>query len=392
MHVESISGTPSTRRSILQLIDDLLQILFRTAYFEAKSDSMILTADRKQRLRYEILAVLGLYMFFSLAYSWALYFTTGGQNFLSNTSLDYVIKGILTLPVWWLIFWKFRDLTAWKRYVSHVVFLPIWVFCWMKAYYFFTELTEIGHLGGTGIGWDIYIPAMFYIIQFGIFHLYDESRRLVQQTQRSVELREVAMKSELTALKAQLNPHFLYNVFNTINASLPPDQEYTRELVAKLADMFRYQLKASKSETVILQDELEFVRSYLELEKARYQERLQVEWKIEEDLLGVHVPPMILQPLVENAIRHGISPLIEGGTVSIQAMRKDGQLQLVVSDNGVGFSVESSMKGSGVGLANTQKLLENMYQRSLVIERNEPQGTKVCFQLPLIGQPLLSKA
>ncbi|MEM7370651.1 MAG: histidine kinase [Bacteroidota bacterium] len=337
-------------------------------------------------IRYQkLFGILGLYVFAWLSYGWALFFTSGSTDwdYFVQAGLDYLCKGIMSIPVWWLVFRKFRRLPSWKRYLSHIVLIPLWVFCWMKFYYLLADNFGKGHLYGTGIGWDIYIPTLFYFIQFGAFHLYDESRRLIQQEKDAVELREIALQSELTALKAQLNPHFLYNVFNTINASLSPKEEYTRELIAKLADLFRYQLKASKKEKVLLEDEIEFNQTYLELEKARFQDRLEIHWFIDPGLRSVLVPPMILQPIIENAIRHGISPKIEGGQVEIRIQQLKEEIQVQVVDNGVGFSPKADLNQQGVGLSNIRKILDRIYGRSLDIVSDSSIGTKVQFLLPI---------
>lgn len=333
----------------------------------------------------KITGVVGLYVIAWLSYGWALFYTSGSKDwgFFPQAGLDYLCKGLMTIPVWFLVFRKFQHAPIWQRYLSHLILAPIWLFCWMNLYYFLAEAIERGHLRGYGIGWDIYIPILFYAIQFGAFHLYDESRRLIQQEKRAVELRELALQSELTALKAQLNPHFLYNVFNTINASLSPKEEYTRELIAKLADLFRYQLKASKKEKVLLEDEITFNQTYLELEKARFRERLSVKWEIDPGLRSLLVPPMILQPIIENAIRHGISPKIEGGTVTIRIQQVNQEIQVQILDDGVGFPVKPTNHEKGVGLANTRKILDRLYGRPLEVVSDPEWGTKVQFLLPI---------
>lgn len=345
----------------------------------------------KKRFRIELGAFLAFYLVFAMLYVWALHFTSYSFapegvdiiDYMSRTALDYGLKALWTLPVWWLLFRKLSHLKAVVRYSLHLITLPIWVAGWINSYYFISDLLSFGHLKGYAIGWDIYIPILFYILQFGVLHLYDETRRVIAQQKRTAELRELALKSELTAIKAQLNPHFLYNVFNTINASLPPKQEYTRELVAKLADLFRYQLRASRLDKFSLEEEIDFNRTYLELEKARYQDRLQVQWEVDSSLLDARVPPMILQPIVENAIRHGISPKIDGGTVTIEIKEQGKNMEVLISDNGIGMQENPSTRGNGLGLANTRKILDRMYGQKLDIYPNLPNGTQVRFYLPI---------
>jgi two-component system LytT family sensor kinase len=292
--------------------------------------------------------------------------------------------------VWWFIFIKMGHKSAAFRYALHILTLPAWLLAWITTFYLLCDLWDLGRLRGYGVGWDIYIPTLFYGIQFGIFHLYDESRRLLRQKTQSLELQNLSVKNELAALKAQLNPHFLYNVFNTINASLPPGQEEAREMVATLSDLFRYQLRASRSETVSLQEELDFVQGYLMLEKARFQDRLQVAWEIDDAMRRVPVPPMLLQPLVENAVRHGISPKVEGGKITIRAIQQDGALRMEIEDDGVGLQKESLNPGEGVGLQNITKMLDSLYGEKLSLINNASGGLTAGFSIP-INKPIASK-
>ena len=193
------------------------------------------------------------------------------------------------------------------------------------------------------------------------------------------------MQSELTALKAQLNPHFLYNVFNTINASIPAKAEKTRNMIAQLSDLFRYQLKASKEEWVTVKEEIDFVTKYLDLEKERFGKRLIYEISIGKGLKETLIPPLIIQPIVENAVKHGMSPLITGGAIHIDIRKEEEELRVTIRDTGVG--IEKGAAGEiwtkGVGLSNTNQRLEKMYGKGLDIADNEPNGLIVKFSTQL---------
>lgn len=335
----------------------------------------------------EMLLVVGLYAGFAIFYYLAIWWSSGSDDgatyYTYQILLDYPLKGILTFPIWWLMF---RTLSHWKlrsKLLLHIVILPVFVKGWQQLYYFVCESVGLGHLGGSGEWWDIYIPALFYSVQFGLFHTYDYYRKTQQAKERESELKQAALQSELTALKAQLNPHFLYNTFNTISASVPPEQEYTRELIADLADLFRYQLWASNQEVVPLKVEVDFVKKYLKLEKARYGDRLEVSFDVEEKTEDAPVIPMLLQPLVENAIRHGISPLVDGGKIEINVSQTNGHVNLQVKDTGVGFSTEENgQNGHGIGLRNTRRRLHLRYGTELEVQPNEPQGTNISLTIP----------
>lgn len=301
---------------------------------------------------------------------------------LPRIFLDYGLKLLLTAPIWYLLFVQLRHQSLVRRVLLHILLLPLFIAVWQGSYYAISDAMGVGRMRGNGTIWDTYISALFYLVQFGIFHAYAYYRDLQQQRIQEAQLRELAAKSELSALKAQLNPHFLYNVFNTISASVPPEQEHTRELLAELADLFRYQLQASRSDEATVQDEVNFVRKYLDLEKARFGDRLRVQFDVANDTLDCLLPPMLLQPLVENSVRHGLASLIGGGEVRVSIQRQDGQLCVEVADTGVVMS-GSTEPGNGVGLTNTRLRLQKMYGTELIITQNQPQGVVVRFGIPV---------
>ncbi len=339
----------------------------------------------------ELTAFLGLYVFLYLTYCLTLTFNELAyvkftfkvllQNYLISQFFDYGLKLILTIPLWYLYFRIVNNWSLYLKILLHLITLILFVLAWQKLFYFIMESLNRGHLSGSSQVWDIYIPALIYIIQFGFFHAYAYHVEVENRKATEADLKEAALKSELSAIKAQLNPHFLYNTFNTINASLPPQMEQTREMIASLADMFRYVLKASKEETVELKEEVEFTEKYLSLEKSRFGDRLKTIFEIDQDLLNEKIPPMILQPLVENSVKHGITPLIEGGEIKIEIKKQGDKMLFTVSDNGVGVNDLSALIGSGVGLSNTNFRLEKMYGSQIDILHNTPKGMILSFSI-----------
>lgn len=303
------------------------------------------------------------------------------RKFIDTVGIDYILKAILTYPIWWLLIKKLKHWKYTQKILLHIVLLPMFVIIWQQLYYYVCDLAGFGHLQGAARAWDIYIPALFYALQFGIIHSYNYYLENQQKLIVEGELKTAALKSELSALKAQLNPHFLYNIFNTISASVPSKNEKTRHLIAELSDLFRYQLKASQVEKVPLFEELEFVNKYLDLEKERFQERLEVEINVEDAIKNEMVPPMLLQPLVENSIKHGLSSLIDGGKISISIFKKDDKLHFEISDTGVGIENKDIVFEKGIGLRNTKLRLEKMYQSTLNLTDNLPQGLKISFAI-----------
>ncbi len=342
----------------------------------------------------ELFIFLSFYLFFAFFYHFTLWVNRRGWenyekedilfhplNFFDDSGLDYLVKLLVTIPFWWLLFRKLKHWSLTQRLLLHIFLLPAFVFIWQQLYYLACDAIGFGHLGGSGQIWDIYIPALFYVVQFGILHSYEYYLENQRKLRIEGELRTAALKSELSALKAQLNPHFLYNVFNTISASVPPEQEKTRNLIAELSDLFRYQLKASMVESVSLREELEFVQKYLQLEQERFQERLTVTIDVEAEILEEKIPPMLLQPIVENSVKHGLSSLIDGGEISIKIFKRNDKLCFEIADTGVGISDKTGVFEKGVGLANTKKRLEKMYNSTLYLTDNLPQGVKIKFSI-----------
>jgi len=340
----------------------------------------------------ELLVFLGFYLFWAFAYHMAITFNSSSWvegkiklfdfiGFMDTVGLDYIIKGIITYPLWWLLFRKLKSWKTYKKLLLHVVLLPAFVLIWQQSYYVVSELVNFSHLRGSARAWDIYIPALFYALQFGIMHSYNYYLENQSKLKLEGELRTAALKSELSALKAQLNPHFLYNTFNTISASVPAENEKTRQMIAELSDLFRYQLKASKVESVPLREELAFVNKYLALEKERFQERLEIKIDVDDSILEDMIPPMLLQPLVENSIRHGLSSLIEGGSITISIKKKGEHLAFEISDTGIGVDDKHKVFGKGIGLTNTKLRLEKRYNSVLRLSDNLPKGLKISFEI-----------
>lgn len=208
---------------------------------------------------------------------------------------------------------------------------------------------------------------------------------MAQHRLRIRELEDQAQQAELQALKAQIQPHFLFNALNRVNASIPAEQEDARELIARLADTFRYALDSTRTDLVPLGQELSFLQDYLNIEQHRFASRLHVHIDAPASLYLCKIPPMLLQPIVENAVKHGIGPCIHGGAVTIRCTRHRNKLRLTVSDNGAGFDgpLDHIMNGSGVGLRNTALRLEKLYNEPLKVERNPSGGLQFMFDIPI---------
>ncbi len=205
-----------------------------------------------------------------------------------------------------------------------------------------------------------------------------------QQLISEHELRELTSRAQIRALQAQIRPHFLFNTLNVLSNLIHTDPRKAEDLTEELAMVFRYTLDATRTEWVSLEDELRFVTSYLRIEKARFEGRLRYLIDSEPHTKTVRVPPMILQPVVENAVRHGIASRIEGGLVRLSAKSSAGQLVVVVEDSGSGLKTDDDSDGQGIGLKNVRDRLKHIYrdQATLRLSALEPIGTCVTLTLP----------
>jgi anti-sigma regulatory factor (Ser/Thr protein kinase) len=204
----------------------------------------------------------------------------------------------------------------------------------------------------------------------------------VEQYRRG-EMRQLVSQAELRALQAQIHPHFLFNALNTLYGIIPKEAGGARRTVLNLADIFRYFLQTERR-TIALEDEMRIVRSYLEIESLRLGSKLRIQLDVDPAALPVQIPVLSVQPLVENAVKHGVAPREHGGLVRVTASVADGQMCLRVADTGAGFGQDSTLEGAGVGLANVRRRLQLCYQgkAELVMERSGEE-TVVGFSAPL---------
>jgi len=211
--------------------------------------------------------------------------------------------------------------------------------------------------------------------------------RVLSLQHRERELTELAATAQLAALRAQINPHFLFNSLNSIAQLIRTDPDKAESCVERLAEIFRYILRRAEKEFVPLREELEMATAYLEIERARFGDRLRIETAVDPRSLHQLIPNLILQPLVENAIKHGLSRKLGGGTVRIRAALTDGRLDLSVGDDGLGMAdpALAHVYDRGVGLRNLRDRLARLYGPAHLPEiRSAPgTGTEVRLSLPV---------
>ncbi len=223
-----------------------------------------------------------------------------------------------------------------------------------------------------------------------LWKIMELQRKRQEQETREQELTLQASRSHLKALRAQINPHFLFNALNVIASLVHRDPDRAEATVEQLAEVFRYTLSQSDQEWVRLSDEMEFIRSYLEVEKARFGEHLQIRFEVEPEVLEQAIPSMMVQTLVENAFKHGLSSVRGVGRIEIRAALRNGLVEIEVADNGPGVAspADQERKRGGYGLKNIASRLEGYYkgEATLNLARDEVRGLTVArLSLPASG-------
>lgn len=200
------------------------------------------------------------------------------------------------------------------------------------------------------------------------------------------EREQSLIQAQLQALKTQLHPHFLFNTLNAISQLLYENEEEAEKTISQLSDLLRLSLKGEQTQEVTLREELDFLRMYLEIQQTLLQDRLKVVWRVLPQTLNAVIPNMILQPLVENSIRHGIAPRLDGGTIKIVVTQEDLWLTVRICDDGIGlYSKSKKTQQFGIGLSNTRERLKHLYGKEHEFQLNpatEGEGTSVFLKIP----------
>ncbi|MHC4945171.1 MAG: sensor histidine kinase [Planctomycetota bacterium] len=233
------------------------------------------------------------------------------------------------------------------------------------------------------------IRCMYYWLILLFFLGIDYYRRYRERVVRTSRLEAQLARAQLQVLKMQLHPHFLFNTLHAISALMHRDLEAAERMITRLSELLRLSLENLGSQEVTLRKELDFLKVYLDIEQIRFGDRLMVERRVEPEALPALVPNLILQPIVENAINHGISKIASQGRITLQAGKLDHTLCIEVCDNGPGLPEGEATPRSKVGLANTMARLEQLYGNRGEIEFVTPEvgGLTVRMRIPFHTDP-----
>jgi signal transduction histidine kinase len=295
---------------------------------------------------------------------------------------------LLTLPIRTLLqrLWS-RSLPVLATAILGLCYVLAFMWRWLQNYLYYDWVKSAWHPEGimeyvSGVMGSFYILLCWSGLYFGIKYY----QQLQEQTEQTLKATAAAHQAQLKMLRYQLNPHFLFNTLNAISTLILDGANATaNKAVSRLSDFLRYTLDNDPMSQVTLSSELGAIDLYLEIEKVRFGDRLIIEKSIESPAEKALVPSLILQPLIENAIKYAISPSEEGGTLRISARVQLDVLVIQVSDTGPGLgNCESKHKSSGVGLKNTRERLQQLYgdDQAFTLAPNEPKGLTVTINLP----------
>ena len=348
--------------------------------------------------------ILLAWTFFGLLASFQMFVNTDDDRRMFPLSLvlhlslgNNLLKGVISLAMIWIFYRVPIPISDWKRRgILYFLLLPAFVLIHGAIRPFVLPfVTNVPLPEGTDVTYTLMFLATlrsffvenawgFFSVVLG-FHLWQYARQARERELNEGKLEARLASAELQVLKMQLQPHFLFNTLNTIYNLIPINGREAQAMIARLSNLLRFSLDHVTTEKVTLQHELDFLMEYIGIEKVRFEERLLVERDVASNTLQAEVPNMILQPVVENAIRHGIGNKAGGGTIKIAARRVDDRLLITVTDDGT--TPVQVKNGAGIGLTNTRARLTKLYGEDFSFSL-EPfgQGAQVRLDLPFTAK------
>jgi signal transduction histidine kinase len=306
---------------------------------------------------------------------------------------EWLILGALTPLVYWLAQrYPLRPPIVARNLLAHFVGALLLCIGWASAGaslrwvlgIAYSQAPKSQQLAGwllTTIPWGTFM----YFTTLGCVHAFGYFVEAKEREAQAARLAAQVAEARLGALRMQLHPHFLFNSLNAITVLVrDQDTASASRMLDLLSDVLRQVLRSDQSHEVRLADELRFLERYLAIEQVRFSDRLSVRFDVDESLLDASVPEFLLQPLVENALRHGIAKRADGGLVEVAARRDGDSLLLTVADNGPGLDPTAPSDGNGLGLANIRERLTTLYGRrgSLVLSTREGGGAVATVRIP----------
>jgi LytS/YehU family sensor histidine kinase len=230
----------------------------------------------------------------------------------------------------------------------------------------------------------MFLSNMLYALLFGSFisYLFISHQKLSDEKIRRLEVEKNSIVTEIKLLQSQMEPHFLFNTLSNILSLIDADPGKAKRMLESFTAFLRSSLVTARNETITLSQEMDVIKNYLAIFSVRMGNRLRYTIDIPESLRNFKIPPLLVQPLVENAVKHGLEPSVNGGTLLVQGSREADTVRIIVADSGIG--VNETSPGNGIGLDNIKRRLSLLYgeQGRLFFEENRPSGVKVVIEIP----------
>ncbi len=312
-------------------------------------------------------------------------------NLIASINDAVVFNGLLALigfNIWYVLRFNMKERqNSFDLIVNHMLVGIVTISAWLASGYFLMQALEPNDeiyltFLNESLPWRAVIGAFFYLIFVLIYYMMLYYEDLQQKMRVETELNSLVREAELSALKSQINPHFLFNSLNSISSLTMSSPEKAQEMVIKLSDFLRYSLSHDRNETTTLKKELENIERYLDIEKVRFGHRLKYQKNVPEACLQAEIPNMILQPIFENSIKHGVYHSTEEVLIELRCMPNDLFVELHIQND---FDPEATKpKGEGIGLKNIRNRLQLIYQRSDLIEiKREKITFEVILRIPI---------
>src|SRR5215469_13308344 len=271
-------------------------------------------------------------------------------------------------------------------YSLHVLFALLYAGAWTIAVYGLESLRRRGLIQGfwswPNLVQQLFIGFWFYAIFAGISYAVQTRNRLHEKEMLAARAEALATTARLDAIRARLNPHFLFNALHTLAALVKFRPDMAESAIERLGDMLRYTLKEDGRALVEFTEEFDFTREYLAFEQLRYEDRLKVDLQIDPESFNFDILPFSIQTLTENAVRHAISARTEGGSIWIRCFCQDGRLRVTIRDDGPGVGIENG-RSHQFGLRSLRERLQGAYGHSAEVElRTGPDGFEASFVVP----------
>ena len=311
---------------------------------------------------------------------------------ISSANYNYIFA-LLSILIWSICkrfpFDKINKLLfVSMHFILAILFSVLWLFLAYGFWYLAEGKVIFERIDFQSIiGWQFLFGMIQYFLVAGIFYTIIYYRNYKQKELQEAELKILTRDAELKALKLQMNPHFLFNSLNSINALITRNPSLARKMISRLSELLRMSLETHDQLLIPLKQELNLVHQYLEIERIRFEDKMIYKEEIEPGLLSKPFPAMLLQPLLENAVKHGIANSRSGGVIELKIFKNHNRMQGTIVNTSSDKSQLKNIKsnGNGMGISNIRSRLDRLYGNSylLQIDTSEINTFKVTFELPI---------